>query len=465
MRWCAALFLAGCAVGPDYERPSVPLPPAWKSPLEGGVAAQPVDLAGWWKKLKDPLLDSLVARSVESNLDLQFAKSRIREARARRDATTAGFWPFADASASYSRSYRGGLTTPTGIAPTPFGIGEFDLYEAGFDAAWEIDLFGGVRRAVEAAEADIEVAAEFRRDVWVSLLAEVASAYVQLRGAQKRLDIAQDTVRLQREALSVVDARFQVGLTNELDVAQAQSQLATFEAAIPVLEILIRRFIYRLDVLLGREQDTLAGELLKTGPLPAAPVQVPVGVPSELLRRRPDIRRAERELAAATARIGVATADLYPRLSLTGSWARQSQNGEDLTLAAATFWTVGPAIRWAIFRGGRIRANIRFETALQEQALARYRQTILLAFEETENALVSLTREEERRRALARSVEAAARSVKLASDLYARGLTSFLNVLDSQRTLNTARDDLSQSETRVILSWIALYKALGGGWD
>jgi len=464
--WLAAL-LTGCMVGPNYHPPKVDMPVTWSELPEQGIMAQPAEIVTWWKALNDPTLDALIERAVNANLDLRIAEGRIRETRAARGVVAADSWPTIDAAGSYSRYRRSENATPSfSTGGGQFGSLEGDLFQVGFDAGWELDLFGRVRRAVEAANADIGAAEENRRDVLVSLLAEVARNYVDLRGFQRQLIVAHNNIQTQQGTVELTEARFQAGLTSALDVEQAKAQLATTQSQVPTLESGARRAIHRLGVLLGQEPGSLLAELLPEKPIPAASLDVSIGIPSDLLRRRPDVRRAERELAATTARIGVATADLFPRFMLiSNTVGLQSASLSDLALASSRFWTAGPTISWPIFDGGRIRATIEVQNAREEQALAQYGQTVLTSLEEVENALTVYTREQVRQRALAAAVAANREAVALANERYTKGLADFLNVLETQRALYVSEDQLVQSERTVVSNLIALYKALGGGWE
>jgi NodT family efflux transporter outer membrane factor (OMF) lipoprotein len=308
-------------------------------------------------------------------------------------------------------------------------------------------------------------AREILRDVLVSLLAEVATNYIELRGLQQRLAITNNNITTQAETLELTRERSAAGLTSEIDVLRAQAQLMSTRSQVPALESLIKRSIHRLGVLLGSEPGALLAELSPEAPLPALPPEIPVGLPSDLLRRRPDVRSAERQLAAATARIGVAVADLFPRFLLTGAVGRQGDDAHDVKLGVNRYWNFGPSIQWPVFQGGRILANIKVQDARQEQAVAQYEKTVLLSLEEAENALVDYAREQERHRSLARAAESNLEAVSLSKDLYTQGLVDFLNVLDAQRALFLTQDQLVQSSQTVVLNLIILYKALGGGWE
>jgi NodT family efflux transporter outer membrane factor (OMF) lipoprotein len=457
---CLAL-VAGCAVGPYYQPPKMNAPAQWNSSLTGGETNSPAALAAWWKNFGDTNLDSLIMTAVRSNLDLRIAEARAREARADRDVAAGGLWPSLGSSASYSRNRWGENSFPP-VAGVPL---DYNLYNAGFDAAWELDLFGGTRRAVEAANAKIGAAEYGRREVLVSLLAEVARNYIEARGCQQRLAITRQNIQVQNEILSLTRNRYQNGLSSDLDVQQATALLATTEAAVPSLETGFKQSVHHLAVLLGQPPDALLNEMSVENTIPAAPPAVPVGLPSDLLQRRPDVQHAERELAAATARIGVATADLFPKFSLTGTIGLESESSGNWFDYASRYWSAGPTLQWDIFEAGRIRANVRVQNARQEQALDFYQQTVLIALEDTENALTAYAKEQIRRQSLSRSVQANQQALSLSNQLYTNGLTDFLRVLDSERSLYEAEDALVQSDQTSSLNLVQLYKALGGGWQ
>lgn len=464
----AASLTGGCTVGPDYVKPEIATPAGFTGTGEGveGLTSRPEAqaadeplLATWWHAFNDPALTSLIERARTSNLDLRIAESRVREARALRGVVASESRPTVDAGAAYSRS-RTSENSPGGFGQNR----DSDLFQLGFDAGWELDVFGRVRRAVEAAEADIDAAEETRRDVLVTLLSEVARNYAELRSAQARISIAEESVRVERDLLALSTTRFEAGLTSELDVAQSRAQLMLRRAQIPPLQAEASRIIYRLSVLLGQPPAALVEELSPASPLPAPPATLSLGVPSDLLRRRPDVRQAERQLAAATARIGVAEGDLFPRFSITGALGLEAENFGDLGNGGSGYWSIRPAVRWPILAGGRIRSNIRVQNERQEQALTNYEASVLLALEDTESALVGLVRSQEQQRALEESVVSNRRAVELATQLYRSGLADFLRVLESQRSLYEAEDALAQSKLGVVGGVIAVYKALGGGW-
>lgn len=456
--------LAGCAVGPDYEPPRPTLPSAWTAlgsqdaAQHSRVHALREDLGEWWRRFDDPLLASLVERALAQNLDLRQAAARVRQARGMRGVALGGLLPGGELGAShqYTRWSEAGQFPSDGDG--------FDLLQATFDALWEVDVFGGQRRRLEAAGAELEASVEALRGVRVTLQAEVAREYVELRGVQARLAIARQNLAAQRGTAALTRDRLEAGLATELDVARAEAQVATTRAALPSLLAHERQAIHRLAVLLGRQPGALAAELARPGPIPTAPRAIGVGVPADLLLRRPDLRRAERELAAATARIGVATAELYPRFFLLGSLGTVSVGLSDLFSAGSEAWSLGPQLRWSILDGGRILANIDFEEARAEEAALRFERALLEALREVEDALVAHAREQQRRAHLARAADAQHRAVELARERYGQGLVDFLAVLEAERSLYAVQEALARSDTQVATGAVALFKALGGGW-
>ena len=451
---------SGCAVGPDFRPPPPQVPSKWVGPTSM-PASQPatgpaVELARWWAAFGDPNLTSLVQRAMQSNLDLLQAQARLRQARATRGVAFASLGPVLDALGSYRRSSPAagkGLRTIN------------DQFQYGLDAVWELDIFGGSRRGLEAAQADLQAAQEDLRSVLVSLAAEVALNYIEVCGFQQRIEIARNNLKAQQHTAELTRQRFRGGFVSALDVANADALVATTASQIPLLESAARQAIYSLSVLLGHEPAALVDELSKLSRIPVAPPAVPVGLPSDLLRRRPDIRRSEALIHGATARIGVATADLFPRFTLTGSTGFQSDLLKSSLDWRNRFWSFGPAVDWRIFDTGRILSNIEVQKALQEQAVLSYRQTVLTALQEVENTLIASAKEEEHRRAVMEAVTANRKAVSLATDLYAQGQTDFLNVLQAQRALLAGEDELIQSNQAVSTNLVALYKALGGGWQ
>lgn len=458
-------------VGPKYEPPKAAVPESFRQQAAAAGINPDAAVANWWTTLGDRELTALIERAVSANLDLKVATSRVLEARAARRVTRSDLLPSVSSSNNIERT-RGGLTQglfntsagPSGQSSllTPF---ETSVYQFEFDASWEIDFFGGHRRALEAATADLAAIGEARRGTLVSLLAEVARNYSELRGYQRRIDITNRNIELQQDSLNLTRARADAGLGTQFDVERQAAQLDSTRALVPSLEAAQIQTIHRLGVLLGEEPGTLLEELTQVKPLPTVPPSVPVGLPGDLLKRRPDIREAESRVAAETARVGVARADLFPRILLTGAAGRQATEPSGLTLGAGNFFSIGPAITMPIFTAGKIRGNIEAQKQRLDQALTQYQGTVLRSLEETENALVAYGHEKDREEKLVASVEASRQATLLANELYTRGLSDFLSVLDAQRQQLVAEDDLAQSDTIVVTDLVALYKALGGGWD
>jgi NodT family efflux transporter outer membrane factor (OMF) lipoprotein len=453
----ALLSLAGCAaVGPNYKASEPNAPAGWHTELRQGLSAEetsPRQLAGWWTTLNDPLLTSLVEQAVNNNLDLKQATAKVREARARRGISRAGMFPTLDASGSATRSKSSGSAASN------------SFYSVGFDAGWEVDIFGGVRRAVEAAEADLAASRENLRDVLVSLTAEVALNYLDTRTFQARLAVAEGNLAIQQQTFDLTQSRYEAGLDNELVLQQARYNLESTKAQIPTLRSGLEEAKNRLAVLTGKIPGSVHELLAQTRPIPVIPPTVAVGVPAETLRQRPDIRLAERNFAAQTARIGVATADLYPKFRLTGSIGLESIKSADLFKSASQTWNIGPSISWNLFDAGAIRQNIEVQSAIGEQYLLAYEATVLGALEEVENALTAYAEEQLRRERLVAAVDAARQAEALAANQYSAGLVDFTTVLNAQQSLLSFEDQLSQSDGAVTSNLIRLYKALGGGWS
>ncbi len=434
--------------------------------MANGLNDKASEPSSWWASFNDVELNSLIQRAAQSNLDLRVAEARLRRARAIRGSSAADLYPTVNASGSAARAkqsenqpFFGALALPPNF---PF---EYSVYQAGFDASWELDFFGGKHRAFEAATADWEGAIEARNDVMVSLLAEVARNYVELRGAQERLEIARHDLKQQEEALDLTRARLQGGVATDLDVTRTAAIRSGMQAAIPPLETAERGAMYGLAVLLGQQPGELVTELSPPAVVPPAPPNVPIGLPSDLLRRRPDVRRAERQLAAETARIGVAKSDWFPKISLTGDAGFESVSVSNWFEPGSSFWSIGPSVKWQVLDFGRVRAEVRAQTAVQAAALATYQKAVLVSLQEAENAVVAYAQEQNRHRALADTVAENRRSLELASSLYKYGRVNFLDVLDAQRSAYQADDQLALSDQNVSLDLIALYKALGGGWE
>jgi outer membrane protein, multidrug efflux system len=453
-------FLTGCVkVGPNYRRPELPVPEVFANQGEQGLSSDQVEVS-WWFGFKDEKLNRLVRLAIEGNHDLRIATARLREARAIRRETQLDRYPTVTSGASATLQRTSQALTIPGR-----GDRDFDLYDAGFDASWEIDLFGHVRRLIEARTAELQVAEASRSDVVVTLLAEVARNYFELRGTQQQLAVARRNADNQRQTLELTTARLEGGRGTELDTSRASAQLNSTLASIPPLETTIKRAVHRLGVLTGQQPTALEPELSEPLSLPGLPKLVTLGRPEELLRRRPDIRVAERSLAAFTAFIGVATADLFPRVTFSGSAGLEAGSFLGLGNGGSDTFFLGPRISWAAFDLGRVRARIRAADARGEAALARYEQTVLVALEEVENALVDFGRQQVRRDSLRESAQASEKATELARLRYEYGVADFLTVLDAERTLLEAQDQFAQSETATSTALLAVYKALGGGWE
>jgi NodT family efflux transporter outer membrane factor (OMF) lipoprotein len=470
----ALVGLTGCKVGPNYKAPQTAAPANWTSAMSGGLSKAAADtnlLARWWTMFKDPTLSELIERARVGNLDLKQAEARVREARAHRGIAKAALFPTVGANASASRSTSGnesgsGVTGNLGTGATGnLGSGgTSDLYAAGFDASWELDLFGGKRRSLEAATASWQASVESMNDVMVSLLAEVALNYVEVRSDQALLSITESNLTTRSETYDITRWRHEAGLTTQLDEEQAKASLEQVRAQIPTLRTSLEQAKYRLAVLLGQPPGALNEVLAEAKAVPVAPADVAVGVPAEALRRRPDVRSAERKLAAQTAEIGVAEAARYPSFSLQGSIGVESLAFANLYSASARAAQGAAQAAWTLFDGGSIRQNIKLQTAMQEEALSFYESTVLGALQDVENSLVAYANEQGRRDSLAAAVQSSQNAFELARYQYSSGLVGFQTVLDTQQSLLSAQDQLAISEAKVTSNLISLYKALGGGW-
>jgi outer membrane protein, multidrug efflux system len=463
-----ALLLGACkAVGPDYAAPKPSVPASFaeaQGPTPGPASAAPFIEEAWWKNFEDSALDDLVAQALKSAPDLAEAQARVGEARALQGFAGAGRYPIADATGEYTRNL-GSDNVPTGVPPGGLGPGiHSNLWQAGFDASWEIDIFGGIRRNIEAADANYQAVAEDRADVTLTLLAEVARDYIELRGAQRRIEVAQKNLAIERDLRALTQSLLAAGLAPQQDWLRAEAQVRDIEAAIPEFETDERAAAYRIAALIGRPFTEVSTELSVPRPIPQSASEVPVGLPSDLLKRRPDVRAAERRIAAANARIGVAQADLYPHFSLTGVAGLESLYFSSFGNGSSGYYQIGPGVTWRIFDAGRIRFEVQAESARTAAATAAYERTVLDAFRDVETALVSYANIKVRRNELAAESAADAQATDIAKLLYKRGVESFLPVLDAERSLYAADDALAVSERDSAIALIALYKSLGGGW-
>ncbi|MCC6406238.1 MAG: efflux transporter outer membrane subunit [Planctomycetes bacterium] len=454
-----ALAAACASVGEDYQAPELAVPERWHSAEGDELRAGEPELAEWWRKLNDPELDALIERSASGSHDLREAFARLREARALRGDAAGERYPTLDGKAGFLRRGESD-NTPLGSFVPDNGV-----YSAGFDASWEIDLWGRVSRSIEAANADLDASVENVRDVSVAVAAETARNYVELRAFQRRLAIARDNVSLQEQTLELVRGRYEAGLVGERDVAQARTNVESTRSRVPALEVGVAAAEHRLAVLVGLPPGALASELSAERPVPVPPLSVAVGVPAELLRRRADVRRAERELAAAHARVGVAEGDRLPRLTLAGELGIAAEDVSDLGESDSGVFGIGPSLRWRLFDGGRLANRVVAQEARTEQALVRWERTVLVALEEAENSMVAFVREQTRRGSLREAALQARRAVDLSRAQYAEGLSDFQAVIDTERAVAELEDQLATSDAAIATHFVALYKALGGGWE
>jgi len=453
-------LLSGCAVGPNYKRPQTSVANSFANAPTNAVSPDEAALATWWRGFNDSRLDALVDRAIAHNHDLRIATANLKEARALRRLTTFDLAPTVQANAGYENGLLSKAAAPPGASR---GAREFELYDASFDATWELDLFGRVRRSVQVANAQLGSAEATRLDVLVTVTAEVARNYFELRGLQNQLAVARKNAGVQTETLKITQSRLDGGRGTDFDVSRSRSLLNLTLSTIPPLEAAIQKTIYRIAVLTGKPPTDLTSELTAPAPLPSVMPSIALGDPATLLRRRPDIRAAERSLAAATAQIGVATADLFPRVTFVGSVGFQAETFAGLGKSGADTWNFGPRITWAALDLGRVHARIKAADARTEASLAFYERTVLTALEETEGALVDFGQEQSRQQFLATSAEASQKATDLAHQRYEGGVTDFLSVLEAERTLLEAQDRLAASQTRTVTALVAVYKALGGG--
>jgi NodT family efflux transporter outer membrane factor (OMF) lipoprotein len=474
----ACALMCACAVGPDYRAPNVPLPDRWPSqPQSADSSADSTGdaaLANWWTALNDPLLNQLIQRALTENRSVRQALARVTEARARRNISLAGLSPTVDSSTRASRTdsdARSGarnvdaddLESLPGASSSRLSF-ETEDYDAALDARWELDLFGGQRRALQASTAQLGASDADLRDVLVTLLGDVALGYVNVRTLQSRLAFAERNLQAQREVVTIATWRAEAGLADAVDVAQAKTSYAQTQAQIPALEANLAVAMNRIAVLTGQQPGALAGVLGETRPIPVTPADIVTSVPAEVMRRRPDIRRAERRLAAQTAQVGVATAALYPSLSLSGSFGVNASSFSDLMSNNFGSNRFGFGITMPIFRAGALRQNVKAQSALVDQALATYEATILSAFEEVENALVAWSSEQRRHAALVEAANNARTARELALVQYNAGLVDFQTVLNADRQQIASEDALAVSDGELTSNLIRLYKAFGGGW-
>jgi len=474
-----AAVLAGCTVGPNYRAPRLNMPvefsaattqPAtYPTTLPTVASSPPFELAHWWESLNDPELDSLIGRAIVANPDLQIAVNRLQEAREILAVDTGQSLPDAEASVgagigSGTNSTKGRVSAPLNAATNTGGYKEITQV-LGFDAAWEVDLFGQVRRQVEAAQADARAAADFRNQALVTLTGDVAAAYFDVRTLQARVQITKQAIEVQRNTADYARGRFQQGFVSELDADLAERELHSFESTLPPLESQLGAAKRAVAVLLGEFPEEIGNELDSSQAMPQPPAELPTGLPAELLRRRPDVRLAEQQLIAANAQIGVATANLYPQIFLTAGGGWQGQGLGRTPILWNGIWSVGPAVRWALFDFGTIDAAVNIEDYHTREMLWNYRKSVIAAVEEVDNALQNYDAERARLSELSQAVVVAQRALTVAKGRYERGIIDFLNVLDAQRQLFALQDQYALSQEQTVTQFIAVCKALGGGWE
>ena len=476
----AASLATGCAVGPNYHTPQLPTPEGYAEqvsaapaagPPEGatGSAPPPVDLTGWWHALKDPELDSLVERAIRANPDLLMALDRLQAARTFEAAIGGAVLPEAEAAIGAGRGTGGDLTR--GRAPstlragdTAAGLKQINVV-GGFDALWELDIFGKYRREIEAARYDTQATRAARNSVLVSVIADVARAYVDLRGLQVRASVLHASVDVLRESQRIVGIRYQRGITNELDVTLATRELAMLEAQAAPLDAQVRAAEYTVAVLIGAYPEEMVKELNTSAMVPSVPGAVAVGLPVELLRRRPDIQQAERTLAAATARIGVATAELFPSVALSGAIGFQRQQASGLPSIGQHIWSYGAGAAWPLLDFGRLDAQVEIADLHTRALLVNYRKTIQEAVREVDTNLGRYGAEQVSLGKLESALIASQRAVTLANERYERGLTDYLNVVDAEREEYDIEEQYTAAQVAMAEDFIELYRSLGGGWQ
>ncbi len=463
----ALILLQGCfgvgpKVGPDYVTPELEMQDAWHQAATEGLSDGEADLQTWWTVFNDPVLNGLIERADQGNLELKVAFARIKEERALRGIAAGERYPDLNATGDGRRQ----RSPHTFLPPTTQRSRTDEFFKFGGEGSWEIDFWGRIDRSIESADASLAASVEDYRDVLVVLYSDVSTNYIEVRTLQERIKYVRGNIETQRKSLQLTKDRFDSGLAPDLDVQQAELNLARTESKLPLLQMLLVQTLNRLGVLLGESPTALHDELSMPGSVPEPMDQIKIGLPADLLRQRPDIRQAERELAAQTALIGVASADLYPSFSLFGTFEMAANDFSDVfSYSKSRMHSFGPSFTWNIFDGGRVRNRIRVEDARTEQALNNYEQVVLDAIEDVENSMISYIQEADRMSKLERSVTAARKSVELVNILYLSGLTDFQNVQEMERSLFEQEDQFAASEGKVIQNLISIYRSLGGGWD
>lgn len=474
-----AFLLAACTVGPDYLKPQPNIPKQWVEADQKTSTEKQQDFTHWWRGFQDEQLNVLIERALQDNLDLKAAKTRIQAARAQINATESERWPSVNASSAYQRqrispnallgalgSIQGGNNgSNSGMLSTLGPIGTpFNLFQAGFDASWELDLFGGIRRQEDAAQANAEAIGESLHDIQVSLSAEVARLYLELRGLQIRLNIAEDRLKNHRELKRLTEANYSEGFVTALDRQRVNAELSSVESTIAPLVAQIKNTRHALATLLGLSPGGLEQQLANLPLSMPLPPSIQPGLPSDVLRRRPDIRQAERTVAAASASIGAAVAELFPKISLTGAAGFQSQDLSNFTSLSSGFYGFGPRLSLPIFQAGRLLANIDAQEQRHQESIALYDKTVLTALREVEDSLASAQGVKKQRESLESAEQTAAKAANTALAYYREGEVDLQIVLDTRRSWHESREQLAQSQLAWANSHVALFKALGGGW-
>ncbi|MDI4656398.1 efflux transporter outer membrane subunit [Xanthobacter autotrophicus] len=464
-----ASALGGCAVGPEYEAPLLMVPAKWGS-AQPSVAArsaqsrdnQPPQLGRWWERLNDKALNRLVEEAIAGNLDVATAKARVRAARATYKQAVASLFPTVTGSGSYTRGQDGSNVSSGGDVTV---TGPYDSYQLGVNASWELDLFGANRRAAEAAKYGLDASEESLRNTLLTLVGDIATYYVEARGYQARIALARRTATSQRETAALTRRKLEAGSASAVDVANAEGQAAGTEANIPALRSSYQQAVNRLAILLGAPPSTLNARMERSAPIPSPRLPVPRGVPANVLLSRPDVRMAERQLAQYTAQIGQAQAALYPDVSLSGNIDTTGSKFGDLGKSSSISWSFGPSISVPIFNAGQLQAAVEYAQAQRDEYFLAYRSAVLTALEDVENASVALQQERLKSGSLAASASSYRQAATLSRALYQAGSTSFLDVLDAERSLYSAEDSALQSRVAIATDYVSLNKALGGGWN
>lgn len=477
-----ALVLAGCAVGPDYTTPSIDVPSQWSkaatsdqtgtsdekaadaaSSTSAGATSPLVknDLSQWWTRLNDPVLNSLITEAVSGNLDVATAKTKILQARANRRIAVGDLIPDVTPSGDVTRTHTGKTASSNSSG---YSVNK-TAFEAGVDVSWQADLFGGNRRAVEAETYAVQAAEADLRATLLTVIGDVATYYIQARGYQARRDLASSTSQTERETAALTRAKYQAGSASALDAANAQAEASSTEADVPVYNASYIEAVHQLSILLGQPPNTLRERLEETKPIPTPTLPLPVGVPADVLRLRPDIQVAERELAEYTARIGEAEADRYPSISLTGSFTTSATSSSKLAKSTSLSWSFGPTISLPLFNQGSLKAAVDLAGAERDEYFLAYRSTVLTALQEVENASSNMALQQDAAKSLSDAVTHYREAVRMSQALWQVGSSSFLDVLDAQRSLYSAEDSLLQTQVTIATNYVSLAEALGGGWE